>query len=350
MTEFSKDRLNEMFCETLGSEVSVIGVVKLHGDASYRTYYRATLFNGSTFILMQMPVGKASASEEITNFNGTHKEPPFTNVARYLKNHGINVAAVYRYYEDDHVMILEDLGDNLMAKIVEGGNDDVRRNWYRRAIELLISIQEKTSGSDKFECVALQRSFDATLLNWEFDHFLKYGIAARLGKEPSDADRSVFFKETRRISDTIAKLPYGFTHRDFQSRNILIVNDNLYLIDFQDALLGPAVYDLVSLLRDSYVQLSPKLLDELIAFYCAKKDCEPKSFRHEFDLVTCQRKLKDAGRFVYIDRVKKNPDFLKYIPASLDYVKNALERLPEYRQLYEVLKKYVPEWSSSPPL
>ncbi len=345
MTELSKDRLNTMFRETLKSDSPVRTITKLHGDASYRTYFRATLEDGRTFILMKMPLGKASASEEITNFNGTHKELPFINVARFLKSHGINVPEVRRYYEDDHIMILDDLGDNIMAKIVEGGGDDVRQAWYRRAVDLLIELQKKTSVSHKFECVALQRSFDATLLNWEFDHFLEYGIEERRLKKMGDADRDLFVKETRKISAAISELPYGFTHRDFQSRNILIVGDDLYLIDFQDALMGPAAYDLVSLLRDSYVKLSEPLLDRLIEYYCDKKGRDCKTFRHEFDLVTCQRKLKDAGRFVYIDRVKKNPDFLKYIPTSLGYVQSAMIKLPECQPLYEMLKKYVPEWN-----
>ncbi len=80
-------------------------------------------------------------------------------------------------------------------------------------------------------------------------------------------------------------------------------------------------------------------------YYCGRRDCDYETVRAEFDLVTCQRKLKDAGRFVYIDRVKKNPHFLKYIPASLGYVKQALERLPEHASLYEMLKRYVPEWN-----
>ena len=345
MTEFSKERLSKMFGEILGRAALVQEVVKLHGDASYRTYYRAVLDDKKSYILMQMPEGRASASEEITNFNGSHKELPFINVARFLKDHGVNVPAVHRYFEDDHIMILEDLGDNLMAKIVETAGEGVRKIWYERAIDLLVELQKKTSVSHKFECVALQRSFDATLLNWEFDHFLEYGIEERLSRKMAAADRDLFVNQTRNISDAIPKLPYGFTHRDFQSRNILIVNNELYLIDFQDALLGPAAYDLVSLLRDSYVKLSEKVSGELIDYYCGKKGLDLELFRREFDLVTCQRKLKDAGRFVYIDRVKKNPNFLKYIPTSLGYVKSAFERLPEYSVLYDMLKKYVPEWN-----
>lgn len=337
--------INEMVHEATGETSPLKEVVKLHGDASYRTYSRAYLADGKSFILMQMPAGKASVSEEITNFNGTHKEIPFINVANYLRRCGIRVPQIYRYFEEEHLMVLEDLGDDLMAKLVQDAPDDVRRKWYGRAIDLLVDLQERTSSSEPSACVALRRSFDATLLNWEFDHFIEYGVEARSGKKMTEEDLKVFTDETRRITSKIEKMRYGFTHRDFQSRNILIKNDLLYLVDFQDALCGPAAYDVVALLRDSYVELSPPLLDELIGHYCKKKGYEPEQFKKEFDLITCQRKLKDAGRFVFIDRVKKNPNFLRFIPTSLGYVRSALEGLPEHKTLYDVLRKYVPEWT-----
>lgn len=342
----SKDKLEKLLNENMGTASHVKNIVKLHGHASYRTYYRAFLEDGRTLILMQLPEGKASVSEEITNFKTIHKDLPYINVSKFLRNCGVNVAEIYHYSDKYRLMILEDLGDGLMSKVVEDAGDDVRRIWYKRAIDLLVFIQQKTQNADKSECVALQRSFDEELLNWEFDHFLEYGVEERLGIKVPDKDREVFIDLTRKISKNICGLPYGFTHRDYQSRNILLIDSTLYLIDFQDALLGPAAYDLVSLLRDSYVQLSPSLVDEFIRFYCEKRASEYGSFRREFDLVTCQRKLKDAGRFVFIDRVKKNPDFLKYIPLSLGYVKQALERLPECAGLYGILKKYVPEWSA----
>jgi aminoglycoside/choline kinase family phosphotransferase len=341
----SKEKLERLLNEKAHISSRVKDVLKLHGDASYRTYFRVFLEDGKTLILMQMPEGKASVSEEITNFKGVHTEPPFINVSKFLKSSGVNVAEIYHYSEKDHLMILEDLGDGLMSKVVGNAGDEVKRRWYRRAIDLLVSIQKKTRNADKSKCVALQRSFDEVLLNWEFDHFLEYGVEERLKVTVPEEDRKSFTASTRLISKTISGLPYGFTHRDFQSRNILLIDSALYLIDFQDALLGPAAYDLVSLLRDSYVRLSPALVEELIGYYCGKSGKEYMSFRREFDLITCQRKLKDAGRFVFIDRVKKNPDFLKYIPASLGYVKEALERLPECAGLYLLLKKYVPEWS-----
>jgi aminoglycoside/choline kinase family phosphotransferase len=121
------------------------------------------------------------------------------------------------------------------------------------------------------------------------------------------------------------------------------------VIDFQDALLGPRQYDLVALLRDSYVELPAALVDALLARYlhalasAGGPLLEPGPFRATFDLLTVQRKLKDAGRFVFIDRVKKNPGFLPSIPASLRYVREALARRPELAELQAVLARHVPE-------
>jgi len=115
------------------------------------------------------------------------------------------------------------------------------------------------------------------------------------------------------------------------------------VIDFQDALLGSAAYDLVGLLRDSYVALSTPLLDELVDHHAQLAGYDRASFRALFDLQTVQRKLKDAGRFVFIDRVKKNPGFLVHIPNSLAYVANAFRRLPELAPLQEVLCRHLPE-------
>jgi aminoglycoside/choline kinase family phosphotransferase len=295
---------------------------------------------------MQLPKGLASVSEEITNFKGNHEELPFLNVAKYLKQKGINVPAVHHYSREDDLLILEDLGDELLARKVETENADILKHWYEKAIDLLITLQAKTANSDKKECVALQRSFDEFLFNWEFDHFLEYGVETRLDKKIAEQDKQIIVEYLHKLAREIVRLPYGFTHRDYQSRNIFVVDDELFLIDFQDALLGPQAYDLVSLLRDSYVELSPQLVSQLVDYYCTQKSIETKSFQREFDLVTIQRKLKDSGRFVYIDRVKNNPGYLKYIPSSLRYVKEALKRLPEYKELYSILKSYVPEWNN----
>jgi N-acetylmuramate 1-kinase len=137
-------------------------------------------------------------------------------------------------------------------------------------------------------------------------------------------------------------------HRDYQSRNLMVQDGGdgprLRLIDFQDALLGTRAYDLVGLLRDSYVALSPALLDSLVAHYVARAGVDAAKFSRLFDLQVVQRKLKDAGRFVFIDRVKHNPSFLVHIPNSLDYVARSLARLPELGSVREILAQYLPNF------
>jgi len=339
-----KKTVERMISEETGKRARVEDIVKLHGDASYRTYFRAKMSDGASFVVMQMPEGYSSVSEEITNFKGTHEELPFINIARYLSGLGLPVPAIHRYSKDDRLMIIEDLGDEIMAKKVESAGESVRLEWYLRALELLLTMQRRTGEKGPRTCIAQARSFDSKLLNWEFDHFREYCIEARQGKEIAPQDREVFERETRAISSTIESMPYGFTHRDFQSRNLIIRNSSLYLIDFQDALTGPRVYDLVALTRDSYVKLADSTVDHLVRAYAARVERDPSAVRREFDLVTVQRKLKDAGRFVYIDRMKKNSGFLKYIPTSLGYVRDALGRLPEHAALGMIIEKYLPDW------
>jgi hypothetical protein len=319
-------------------------LTKLQGDASYRIYYRLAVKDGRTFIVMKLPEGKASASEEITNLKSKPAEIPFVNMDRFLKAKGLPVPEIHFADEKSGILILEDFGDETLEKRVSAASDEIRRNWYRKAIDLLVDFQKRTAAPDP-ACIAYQRSFDATLLNWEFDHFLEYGVEVRLGLKIPESDANEIRALTGRITETLTRLPQVLSHRDFQSRNLMIQDEGLRLLDFQDALMGPLPYDLVALLRDSYVSLSPSLLSELVDYYAEKRGTA--SFREMFDLMTIQRKLKDAGRFVYIDRVKGNPSFLKHIPNSLHYVSEAFERRAEQRELFRLLKKYVPEWRAA---
>ncbi len=129
----------------------------------------------------------------------------------------------------------------------------------------------------------------------------------------------------------------------------MVKDGELVVIDFQDALQGPRQYDLVALLRDSYVELERDFVDAMLDAYLVAFEKEsgekiaPAPFKTFFDLLTVQRKLKDAGRFEFINRVKGNPGFLVSIPASLRYVKTALDVQPELGDLRRIVAKYVPE-------
>ena len=174
---------------------------------------------------------------------------------------------------------------------------------------MLVRIHTRATTSVDPTCLAFGRSFDAPLLMWEFDHFVEYGVIARRGPLETK-HQQIIRAEFHKIAERLAALPKVFTHRDYHSRNLMIDGANLGVIDFQDALMGPAVYDLASLLRDAYIALDEPVVDALIGHYLDAmvvenhRFADRSDFRRMFDLMSIQRNLKAAGRFVYIDRVK----------------------------------------------
>ncbi|MBM4387358.1 MAG: phosphotransferase, partial [Deltaproteobacteria bacterium] len=233
------------------------------------------------------------------------------------------------------VIILEDLGDATMESMIRSVPEE-RPEYYKKAIDLLVEMQVFTASSGAGDCVAYGRKFDFDLLMWEFEHFHQYCLLELGKRRPSTAEEEMLSAVYREISLTLSNLPYIFTHRDFQSRNLMVKGKGLRLIDFQDALLAPIPYDLTALLRDSYVKLPAGEIEFLISYYIEKRKARfddgftAGEFRRWFHLQTIQRKLKDAGRFVYIDRVKKNPKFLPNIPVSLGYAAGAMKALGSY--------------------
>ncbi|QQR81062.1 MAG: phosphotransferase [Deltaproteobacteria bacterium] len=323
--------------ERLQTAPEKIKLTKLHGDASNRIYYRIEIENKPNFILMQLPAGPSSVSEEITNATTKPSELPFVNIDRFLRSKNLPAPEIVSYDAQEGLMILEDFGPETFEKRILASNNQEKINWYQKAIDLLMILQKQCLPDQN--CIAFSRSFDAKLLNWEFDHFFEYGIEARLNIKIDPKDLLTLRELGNKITTHLISLPQIFVHRDFQSRNLMVQDQKLKLLDFQDALMGPQPYDLVALLRDSYIALNSQELSTLVNYY--SKD---EIFFRDFDWMTIQRKLKDAGRFVYIDQVKKNPSFLVHIPNSLQYVKEAFQRRPELGNFLELLKKYVPEW------
>ena len=333
----------------IGDLGKVEDIQKLFGEASYRIYYRIKLNDGKTLIVMKTPPGIQSASEEITNYQGTKNEPPFLNIQRYLAAHELPVPQVLATDLNNGLILLQDLGDKTFEKLLENCNDGMRLFFYKQAIDLLLKFQKTGEQFHDAECMAFKRSFDLNLLTWEFDHFLEYGIEDRFGIKIPAADKQKMQELGLKMIQPIVEIPYGLTHRDYQSRNLMFYGYDFYLIDFQDALLGPPQYDMVALLRDSYVELPFATVEVLLDTYLAGRkkvglsEVDSNEFKNNFHRITLQRKLKDAGRFQYIFKMKGNPNFLPHLPTSLRYVKQAFVELPEYHELQGILGKYVKE-------
>ncbi|MCZ7585083.1 MAG: phosphotransferase [Deltaproteobacteria bacterium] len=199
-------------------------------------------------------------------------------------------------------------------------------------------------------CMAFRQRFEKPLLLWEMRHFTEYGIEKRRGHERTvePDDLAAIEAGYGLIVTRLASLPPVFTHRDYHARNLLVRGDDLFVIDFQDALLGPAVYDLASLLRDSYIDLGGALIDDMVETYLTEREragdgpFDRPAFRRDFDWQCVQRNLKAAGRFGFFDVVKGNPNFLADIPRTLGYVKKS-PKYDELGPLRRALAIYVPE-------
>jgi hypothetical protein len=337
-------RVRGAVSRTTGRDASTAPVRRLAGHASMRSYWRVGSPPGS-FVVMVMPPD--ARPEEVTS-GGPPARDPFVDVQGYLARVGVRVPVVHAFLEDERLMVLEDLGDEMLETRLLAG--DAAEPLYARAIDQLARLRARAERDPDPSCVAFRRSFDRGLYRWELDHFREWLLEAWKGRALRPAEREVVERHFDEMSAALAAEPAGFTHRDYQSRNLMVLpGGEQVVIDFQDALLGPRQYDLVALLRDSYVELPPELVDRMLSRYLDRLAAEggprldPQAFRATFDLLTVQRKLKDAGRFVFIDRVRGNPGFLPSIPASLRYVREALGRRPDLGTLHEILARHVPE-------
>jgi N-acetylmuramate 1-kinase len=324
----------------------------LAGDASNRRYYRLTLNGGSpSVILMQLasPEAFKQSEEAVSGAKMAITELPFVNVQYHLAKAEVAVPVLYHYDEKAGLLYLEDFGDVTLADACTDAPPATVRALYRQAIDILVQIHTAATQPPNAGCIAFDRRFDVPLLMWEFNHFLEYGVAARHGKPMRERDKTAIRKEFQKIAELLAGQPQVLTHRDYHSRNLMVAGKRLGVIDFQDALMGPAMYDLASLLRDAYIALDEKMVDGLIEYYIDRmaaldhRFADRFAFRRLFDLMSIQRNLKAAGRFVYIDRAKHNPKFLADIPRVLGYVKRNLSRYRELSAIRDHLAPYVPE-------
>lgn len=323
---------------------SVARVVMLRGDASSRRYYRIEVERGSVPSLVVMELPQSGGSDETTK--GTPPRQPFVDMLEFLRSGDLPVPELYSYDDTAGLIYLEDLGDATMESLVVNASPEARRGHYLEAIDLLACLQR--FGESRSEgCIAYGRRFDHDLLRWELDHFLEWLLCADRGVKLTDGEHIGITAEFDAIAHELAAAPTTFVHRDFQSRNLMVQADGLRLIDFQDALIGPLPYDLVGLLRDSYAVLTSGEVDSFVDAYLARRPFSggDVAFRRWFDLQTVQRKLKDAGRFIYIDRVRRNPTFLPFVLDSLVYVRQALARLPDRARLIEILAAHLPEFA-----
>ena len=334
--------LAELVRRAWGSELQAS---PMPGGASTRRYYRLALPSGRSAVAMFVPEG--GKPEEVQKAHDAVRWP-FLEVRDLLAERGIEVPTILAEDTDRGWLVIEDLGDDTLANWLTQRPTD-KPALYTLAVTDLARAQ-RVLGSLPERCVVASRTFDLDLLRWEVEHFREWGLDAR-GKPLEAGDVARWNAISDRLARRLSDLPYGFVHRDYQSRNLMVGtradgSHRLVWLDFQDALLGPRVYDLVALLNDSYQEFDRAFVEARLAEYASAAGLpasELPKLVDEFDLVTVQRKLKDAGRFVFIDRMKNNASFLKFVSPTIVKVGAALARLaprdPDMAELRDILRR-----------
>ncbi len=309
-------------------------VVPLTPDASDRRYFRI-LLPGSQSIVLSL----YSTPFEVARL-------PFVNVATLMAKMPVPIPDVLGHADDLGVLALQDLGDVTLQAHLGAATPAEHAALYRQAVALIATLQKRGEQLAGPDYLPYGIAFDVEKLTWELDFFTKHFLEAYRGVTLSDSERATLREEFAAIVKELASEPRVLCHRDYHSRNLMLREGQLYIIDFQDARMGPDTYDLVSLLRDSYVDLPESTVDELIAYFLALKGVagEDADFRRRFDVMALQRNLKALGTFGYQTTAKRNPVYIQYIPRTLRYVRDNIERHPRFEGLRDLLATYVEEF------
>jgi aminoglycoside/choline kinase family phosphotransferase len=324
------------YLERSGLHAPRAQVLPLTGDASDRRYFRVRPRDADSFVL------------------ALHTAPfafdalPFVNVAGLLAEVPVPIPAILGHADDLGILALQDLGDMTLQAHLGAATPSEHTALYRQAIGFIGAIQDRGRDLVSDRYVPYGIAFDVEKLTWELDFFVKHFVVAYLGAAITPTDRAAIADECAAIVRELAGEARVLCHRDYHSRNLMWRDGQLFIIDFQDARMGPDTYDLASLLRDSYVDITDEALDDYVAYFLALRGGTPSrdeavEFRRRFDLMALQRNLKALGTFGYQTATRRNPVYIQYIPRTLHYARSNLAKYPRFAGLRELLGLYVSE-------
>lgn len=283
-------------------------------DASFRRYFRIYQ-DEKTWIVMDAP-----PSHEDTG--------SFIKIAEFLFSCDINVPQIYAKDLQSGFLLLSDLGT---TQYLEKLNMQSATTLYQPAISELIKFQ--LSSTDNISIP----NYDTALLKQEMSLFPEWFLSKHLNIKPPTFLNNIY----QILIESAIEQPTVFVHRDYHSRNLMCIeNSNPGIIDFQDAVLGPISYDLVSLLRDCYIAWPEDKIGEWIQYYVANAqqrgllaNISIKQFIRWFDLMGLQRHLKILGIFSRLNYRDNKPNYINDLPLTLHYVQKISGKYPEFAEL-----------------
>jgi aminoglycoside/choline kinase family phosphotransferase len=296
-------------------------------DASFRRYFRVTAGHQS-LIAMDAPPDKGDMHSYVA-------------IARRFHALGLNVPEVLEENHDLGFFLITDLGDQLYLRHL---NDRTVERLYGDAMGALVVLQ---AGSFTETAGKFLPEYDETLLQREMDIFREWYLGRHLGLKLAAGQQAALDESFTQLARTALSQPRVWVHRDYHSRNLMVTDrNNPGILDFQDAVLGPVTYDLVSLLRDCYIAWPRERVEDWVKGYhdLALQSGIPvgdddNRFLHWFDLMGVQRHLKATGIFARLNYRDGKPGYLSDIPRTLGYVQEVSARYPELQPLNALLRE-----------
>lgn len=302
----------------------------LAGDASFRRYYRLQQDLLSQIVMDAPPTKVALA--------------PFVTIAELLTEHGIKTPQIHAINYSAGFALLEDFGNVLFGDALK--EPQSIPELYQNAIQLLCQMQQSTVQPTQLA------PFDQAFMLKEIALFQEWFLKRYLGLSLSHSEQQLLTDTFQRLTACIMQQPQVLIHRDYHSRNIMLpgypqsVNPlTMGLIDFQDAMLGPITYDLVSLLKDCYIHLPPELVSNSLRLFFDSAQISDRytfsEFQQAFDWCGLQRHLKVLGIFCRLHFRDGKSNYLQDLPLTFRYVMTCVEAYPEFAAFAEWLNERV---------
>ena len=318
------ERVHALAERTAGA---VADVLPLAGDASTRCFYRVRFVSGRSLVAMVLGAPFDPASH------------PQVLVGNFLESIGFPVPGLAAAFPEEGALLYEDMGETLLEDLARGrARPGQIERLYEEAVDLIALLQGP--GTDRLppDHPSARAALDRERFLFELGFFREHYVERLTGRalDPAESrDLESFFEA---LATDAERPPRVLCHRDYHARNLMVWQEKLRVIDFQDARLGPPAYDLASLLRDSYIVLPPeqvaRLIDRFVERSAPARSGSPgvdrASFQERFDVVALQRNLKAIGTFGYQVAVLGRERYRESIEPTWSYVFDTLGRLPAY--------------------
>lgn len=301
----------------------LLGPLEAHGltgDAGFRRYYR--LNTEPSLIAVDSPPTKEN-------------NPAYVNISMALQSGGLRTPVIHAVDFARGYLLLEDFGDQLLQPLL---NDKTVAELYDLAETGLLELQLLPDNK------ALFPRYDAQLLGDEMALFKQWFVAELLGIELQPEENTMLDSLFAQLIQSAEEQPQTLVHRDYHSRNLMLVdNNNLGIIDFQDAVWGPITYDLVSLLKDCYIRWPAKQTRQraLAVKQRLGLSVDDQQFLRWFDLMGLQRHIKVMGIFARLALRDNKQVYLKDLPMVIEYSLETAEQHVECQPFFQWFKQRI---------